>query len=333
MHIQQYFRLGELTASYLDTQFTSLTDEVRAWLVSQLNITPLVCHEEDCDLFWDPHEISLHEGTLVRFRITHINSHPLLTEHSLSVAISRGDVTLEHQMTSEPPVDWKTYYHERPLPYEGVVGRLGCPKRVHFRTYAKSPASAWQKVTSDLMNAGHEANDLALYDIGLGAMSFSMFKNRNNRPSDEQGTSARDACEIKPNQKVAREVERILASSEMSGKKGFERPFLLGKIMADYGLVAPSADGEYTYHGLALQAATGEAYPVSHLKDDVLYMSEENHLCVSHPDMFSFTADEKKALTVEPSIRFLVMNNIPVDAALTLRQQQAWCQHHLHECA
>lgn len=345
MQLYQYFQYDRLVSSSLICPAEGVPVDMRGWLQSQMMISPLTVAEVDHDYVYDPCHLLINDATLVRDLLT--CSNPDLESAWARVDVDNGikgllhtpDWSLQRKMVGEIPPDTAICHHAKPLTYCGTVGVLGTPKQFSFSMNACSPAAAWEKVRLRLEIQGFSPANLLLHDIGLGATSFHDLTTRDIEETDDCADPETDSA------------WKSLVDHEDSFKSSLlelgavddpdfssEIPFLLRKLMVDYGWVEREQQIDYQRLARSVRNAwrtedSIKAHPPRRQLAEEGFFGPLGEQITESSEMFFFTSEERQVLEVPPTMRFLVTRNIPANAELTLRDQQAWCDFYLAKIA
>lgn len=329
MIIHQYYRYGKLTSVEIIPQESRLNEETYAWLHAQLLMNPLSRWEEDGDFYWDTHEISLNKDCLIRYQAKWTSPERLLVDNqNLEVLIASGAFATQIKMVSEPPPNWRVTHHNNPLPYEGILGLLHEPKRLHFHVFANSPAQALEEVALRVVDSGISLDKLTLHAFGLGIMSSSTFRHRND---DEKTHFSISKHELWKHLLAHREqVQNVIRKVDLHYKDILEQNYRTGEAVAGELFKGIIKETQLTQLGAmakeALNSSSASNLP-RELFRKVLFINEDNEMVTLSSNTFSFNERERNAIAVQPTIRFFVLHNIPLNAELSVREQLAWCRH------
>lgn len=318
---------------------------MQGWIQSQMMMHSLSVAEIDHNHIHDPYHLLTSDETLVRYALMCRDSE--IAEAWARVKIDNGirgllyspDWSIERLMVGGIPPGTAIAYHAKPLTYCGTLGVIGTPKELSFSINAHSPVAAWEKVRFELETHGFASTKLMLHKLSLGATGFHDLTTRHIKEVEScADTDTFVAWEALSNHHDA--VMARLSSSGSMDDPAFpsEIPFLLRNLMVDYGWAEREKQIDYPRLARAVFTAwsMGDSIkshpPRRHLSEEGFFDQKGKRIEASS-EMFSFTSEEKEILKIPPTMRFLVTQNIPLNTALTLREQQAWCNFYFEKNA
>lgn len=238
----------------------------------------------------------------------------------------------------------------RDLPYRVVFGTLDQPKVFTARCDAISAWDAWNSLQHKLKNTiDFPAEDLLIYKVSLDRVPCHQFLMRNTpqylsfstkdtqsvwiflvdnwdsiRPKLEEGavTAASSTRSAPDNSETFRDTK----SNNVTGSLVRELVVLyfpdmeVAKVDCEHIARSLSAALKYNEHPSSF-------HPIV-TRNGIKLTDHLGQSVVPSEDMFAFKPEELIALKTPPSMRFLVLNNIPLGRDLTIREKQDWCDFH-----